>query len=255
MHRQLTDTTRRRAERTIRTIVNDGPNTSAPIETNLLMRTVTWDFVPVSDPQRLWNWGWMEQPSVREVARQSLEKDGAIDDYALHELLVEKEDMEWRKHDDDDRQFWLESHELLDEITRFLSLFESIRPSDDWNVMFSRAYIEFFVHEWEQSIGVKKAPSFFLKLGAYIAARLYATSQYGSLKRTLAKSGSSVDEDRITEYWHSCVHEYNRWLKSGIVDRTMPDYVKAAYSGDIELYWKSVNKAHSMPRIGKGHGL
>ena len=90
MHRQLTDTTRRRAERTIRTIVNDGPNTSAPIETNLLMRTVTWDFVPVSDPQRLWNWGWMEQPSVREFARQSLEKDGAIDDYALHELLVEK---------------------------------------------------------------------------------------------------------------------------------------------------------------------
>ena len=33
MHWQLTDTTRRRAERTIRTIVNDGPNTSAPIET------------------------------------------------------------------------------------------------------------------------------------------------------------------------------------------------------------------------------
>ena len=88
MHWQLTDTTRRRAERTIRTIVNDGPNTSAPIETNLLMRTVTWYFIPVSDPQRLWSWGWMEPPSVREFARQSLEKDGAIDDYALRDLLV-----------------------------------------------------------------------------------------------------------------------------------------------------------------------
>lgn len=96
MHWQLTDTTRRRAERTIRTIVNDGPNTSAPIETNLLMRTVTWYFIPVSDPQRLWSWGWMEPPSVREFARQSLEKDGAIDDYALRDLLVEKEDMEWQ---------------------------------------------------------------------------------------------------------------------------------------------------------------
>ena len=177
MHWQLTDTTRRRAERTIRTIVNDGPNTSAPIETNLLMRTVTWYFIPVSDPQRLWSWGWMEPPSVREFARQSLEKDGAIDDYALRELLVEKEDMEWQKHDDDDKQFWHESHELLDEITRFLSLFESIRPSDDWNVMFSRAYIDLFEREWGQSIGVEKAPSFFLKLGAYIAAHLYATSQ------------------------------------------------------------------------------
>ena len=148
MHWQLTDTTRRRAERTIRTIVNDGPNTSAPIETNLLMRTVTWYFIPVSDPQRLWSWGWMEPPSVREFARQSLEKDGAIDDYALRDLLVEKEDMEWQKHDDDDKQFWHESHELLDEITRFLSLFESIRPSDDWNVMFSRAYIDLFEREW-----------------------------------------------------------------------------------------------------------
>ena len=164
--------------------------------------------------------------------------------------------MEWQKHDDDDKQFWHESHELLDEITRFLSLFESIRPSDDWNVMFSRAYIDLFEREWGQSIGVEKAPSFFLKLGAYIAAHLYATSKYSSLKRTLAKSGSSVDEDRITKYWHSCIHEYNRWLKSGIADRkTMPGYVKAAYSGDIELYWKSVNKAHSMPHLGKSRRL
>lgn len=98
----------------------------------------------------------MEPPSVREFARQSLEKDGAIDDYALRDLLVEKEDMEWQKHDDDDKQFWHESHELLDEITRFLSLFESIRPSDDWNVMFSRAYIDLFEREWGNPSELKK---------------------------------------------------------------------------------------------------
>lgn len=249
----FSDVSRRRAERAIREIIGKGLARDFIVESALLARTIPCG---VRDAGIEWVWdtewtlprpgGDKVFPSVRQFARSAVEQCVIPASRSLDLLLSQ------RVHSAKDRpQEWVDA--VDDAIASFLmeDMFAQAKPSDDWLVMFSRAYLIAFVREWEAMPEHAEGTERFRHLGDYIASHIYATASLDGLRLTLKKAGRKENGDLLMDFWESRIKEYDRWLEFAIDAGNEPDYLGAVQLGDIEAFWESIGKIRLMRRLGK----
>lgn len=228
-------------------MISVGMPLDAVAEASLLHKTIACG---ISDGGLDWTWTeeWSMpaglQPAPRQAAMRAIRNADRVTEQQLDEFFRYKHS----EREPRNRQ-WADAVDKA--IIRFIceDMFASIKPSDDWYIMFSRAYLHAFVREWKATIGSLDGVKGFQKVGHYVSSHLYAAEYFTSLRRTLKKAGRKEDPDRLIEFWESRINEYDHWLGFAIDDGREPDWYGAAQIGDIETFWRSVNETRRMPDL------
>lgn len=248
----FSDVQRRRAERTIREILNDGMARDFTVESALLARTIPCG-IKDAGIEWVWDTEWALPrpgsrkvfPSLRQLARNAVEQRVTFDPRWLDPLFQQKVRSTRNRP-----QEWVDAVDRA--IASFLmeDMFGKAKPSDDWPVMFSRAYLVTFSREWEAMSEHEDGVERFQRLGDYIASHIYATASLIGLRRTLKKAGKDENSDLLMDFWQSRIREYDRWLEFAVDSGNEPDYLGAVRLGDIEVFWESIGKIRLMRRLG-----
>lgn len=248
----LTDTVRWRAERSVRAVLVSGVPLDDVVEATLLAKPIPCG---ISDKGIEWSWTqeWTSRtstdhdPSVRDFVKDNATESKTTSRQQLETLLHALH----RKTTSDNPQ-WVG---VVDEkIIDFVCLdIPAVKPSDDWQVVFSRAYMHAFCRVWESARkdDGRTASTRFRDLGSYLASHLYAVGQITALRRTLKKTGQLEERRLLQEFWTERIHRYDQWLGFAIGSTYEPEWYAAAQSGDIDAYWRSINDTQRTPKINQ----